>query len=250
MEVTGLDAVGNIAAVKVAEAMRVVQTRFAEIENITGISFSAQLRRAQLHSDSQTPFNDLVERSANTRETEPRRAERPEDPAAYSNVSDHGEPLGTGGFSRLAPSAYDHLFLEAAERYALNPALIKAVAFAESTFRPDVTSSSGAMGIMQLMPFTAEALGVDDPYDPWQSVDGGARVLSQHLNRFGGNTLMALAAYNAGAYGVTSRGVTDLSSPAQRDLLPRETQGYIARIEAYLEAAQALYVLENQTVFG
>jgi hypothetical protein len=227
---------------KVAEAMSGVQARFSEIENLTGISFSAQLTRAQLHSDSNVPFADFVEKPA-------------ADVVAYAGyIAGQIEQTGqvpdmpgvqTGGFSRLTASPYDDLFAEAAELYGINPALIKAVAFAESTFRPGAVSQSGAMGLMQLMPSTAEALGVADPFDPWQSVDGGARVLSQHLNRFGGDALMALAAYNAGAYGVTSRGITDLSDSGQRALLPSETRNYLARIEAYLDAAQAAYVLED-----
>ncbi|MCL2003388.1 MAG: transglycosylase SLT domain-containing protein [Oscillospiraceae bacterium] len=225
---------GNIAAMKVAEAMRGVQTRFAEIENLTGITFSAHLVRAQLHSASDVPFADLIEKpGADDADTELPSG------ASTSTAS------RTGGFSRMGESAYDPLFIDAAERYGLNAALIKAVAFAESTFRPSAVSQSGAMGLMQLMPFTAEALGVADPFDPQQSVDGGARVLSQHLTRFNGDALLALAAYNAGAAGVTNRGITDLRDADQRSLLPSETRAYLSRIEAYLDAAQASYVLDN-----
>jgi soluble lytic murein transglycosylase-like protein len=103
---------------------------------------------------------------------------------------------------------------------------------------------------MQLMPSTAEALGVADPYDPRQNIDGGARYIAQHLNRFNGGTLLALAAYNAGYPRISNSGITDLRDRAQRDLLPNETRGYLERIEEYLSAAQALYVLDDQTVLG
>jgi hypothetical protein len=169
----------------------------------------------------------------------------PENPGAVP-------PDGAGAFARLPASAYDSLFTETADRLGLNAALLKAICFAESNFRPDVVSRSGALGLMQLMPFTAEALGVTDPLDPWQNVDGGARYLAQLLDRFNGNALLALAAYNCGYPAVESRGVTDLSNPYQRGLLPSETQGYIARIEEYLGAAQALHVLEEpfSAVYG
>jgi soluble lytic murein transglycosylase-like protein len=148
----------------------------------------------------------------------------------------------------MPESEYDDLFAEAGERYGLDAALIKAVAYAESTFRPGVVSRSGAMGLMQLMPATAEALGVSDPFDPWQNIDGGARYLSQLLNRFDGDALLAIAAYNCGWGRINSRGITDLTDPAQRELLPAETRAYLANIERYLRDSDALHVLERPLV--
>jgi soluble lytic murein transglycosylase-like protein len=253
--------VGNIAAAKVTEAMRNVQARFAEIENLTGISFSAQLRRAELHRDSEGTFNDLVERPrtdsvayaehlANELAGQAGRPDLFVPPGTASTPAGSAPPTAVSGFARLAPSDFDDLFLEIAEIYDLNPALLKAVAFVESTFRPDVTSGSGAMGMMQLMPATAEALGVTDPFDPRQSVDGGARYIAQNLNRFNGNTLLALAAYHAGWPRISESGADDLRDPAQRGLIPNATSGYLARIEEYLAASQASYVLDDQTVLG
>jgi soluble lytic murein transglycosylase-like protein len=252
-----LDGLSNIAAARVADAMRGVQTRFAEIENLTGISFSAQLKRAELHRDSEGSFNDLVEKpvrdsvvyaeylAGERAETTDRTIFSPASAPESSPSLESG-----GGFSRLPPSEFDDLFLEIAGEYSLDPALLKAIAYAESTFRPDITSKSGAMGLMQLMPSTAEALGVSDPFDPRQNIDGGARYIAQHINRFGGSTLLALAAYNAGYPRVSSSGAEDLRDMAQRNLLPAETRVYLARIEEYLAAAQASYVLEDQTVLG
>lgn len=259
-----MDVSNNIAAVRVAEAMRNVQARFAEIENLTGISFSAQMRRAELHRGSEVQFNDLLVKppSDSVAYAGYLASERAEQQAGHpaGDYYSPAAPAGTAatgpadtaaaGFSRLAPSEFDDLFVEIAERYDLNPALLKAVAFAESTFRPLVTSKSGAMGLMQLMPATAEALGIDDPFDPWQSIDGGARYIAQQLNRFNGDTLLALAAYNAGYPRITNSGITDLRETAQRDLLPGETRAYLARIEEYLAAAQASYVLDRQAVLG
>lgn len=89
-------------------------------------------------------------------------------------------------------------FLQASEAYGVDVKLLKCIAYAESNFRPDATSRSGAMGIMQLMPKTAEGLGVSDGYDPQQNIMGGAKYISIQLERFEGNIEYALAAYNAG----------------------------------------------------
>ncbi len=92
---------------------------------------------------------------------------------------------------------WDTFILHAASRYALNPALIKAVVLAESGMNPSALSSAGAMGLMQLMPSTAADLGVRDPWDPAQNIDGGARYIRQQLDTFG-DMRRAIAAYHAG----------------------------------------------------
>jgi soluble lytic murein transglycosylase-like protein len=92
----------------------------------------------------------------------------------------------------------DAIFEQAGRRYNLSPNLLKAVARVESNFRPHVVSRAGAMGIMQLMPGTANGLGVTDPFDPEQNIMGGARYLRQLLDRFNGDLRVALSAYNGG----------------------------------------------------
>ena len=86
----------------------------------------------------------------------------------------------------------------AAEKYDLPVNLIKGVIKAESNFDADVISSAGAQGLMQLMPGTAKELGVSDPFDIEQNIDGGAHYLRKMLDTFDGNVRQALAAYNAG----------------------------------------------------
>ena len=88
----------------------------------------------------------------------------------------------------------------------VDPALIEAVIANESGFDANATSSAGAQGLMQLMPATAAELGVTDSYDPAQNVFGGSRYLRDLLDRFGGDTKLALAAYNAGAGAVEKYG--------------------------------------------
>jgi soluble lytic murein transglycosylase len=87
---------------------------------------------------------------------------------------------------------------EAARAHALDPALIKAIIEVESDWVPDACSSKGALGLMQLMPGTATDLLIRDPLDPTANVRGGTRYLRQMIDRFRGDIILALAAYNAG----------------------------------------------------
>jgi len=86
---------------------------------------------------------------------------------------------------------------EISRRHGLSAALVEAVVRAESAFDPSARSPRGAAGLMQLMPRTAAALGVADPFDARENLDGGIRHLRYLLDRYRGNVPMALAAYNA-----------------------------------------------------
>ena len=112
-------------------------------------------------------------------------------------------------------------FQKASEAFGVDVKLLKCIAYAESNFRPDATSRSGAMGVMQLMPKTAEGLGVRDGYDAEQNILGGAKYISIQLKRFNGNIEYALAAYNAGPNRVQEYG----------GIPPfEETQNYVKKI--------------------
>lgn len=114
---------------------------------------------------------------------------------------------------------YRELARQIAQEEGVDPDLFTRLVEAESSFRPNVTSSAGAIGLAQLMPGTAEELGVD-PFDPVQNLRGGARYYRQQLDRFG-DPAIALAAYNAGPGRVQQYG----------GIPPfEETQNYVARI--------------------
>lgn len=97
----------------------------------------------------------------------------------------------------------EHLFhpiiLQEASRHEVDPALVKAIIMAESGYNPNAISKKGAKGLMQLMPSTAQALGVEDAFNPEQNISGGVRYFKRLVNRFDGDVKLALAAYNAGS---------------------------------------------------
>ena len=119
--------------------------------------------------------------------------------------------------------AVDH----AASKEDLDPAVLRAVIQQESAFKPCAVSSAGAMGLMQLMPATAERFHVSDPFDIEQNVLAGARYLKELLGRFHGDLKLALAAYNAGPERV------DGDTPAVPEIA--ETQNYVTQIMQALE---------------
>jgi soluble lytic murein transglycosylase-like protein len=126
-------------------------------------------------------------------------------------------PVGT-------PSVYDPLIRQIAERYGVEYALVKAIIKAESDFDHLAISSKGALGLMQLMPATAQQHQVQNVFLPRDNIEGGCRHLRMLLDRYGGNLPLAIAAYNAGTKRVEDAG----GVPA----IP-ETREYLARVLRY-----------------
>jgi hypothetical protein len=119
---------------------------------------------------------------------------------------------------------------DASRKYDVNPNLIRAVIKAESNFNPNVVSSAGAMGIMQLMPATAEGMGVEDPFDIVQNINAGVKLIRGHLDNYDGDLSLALAAYNAGSGNVRKYGGVPPFT---------ETQNYIVKVNQYFKEYSA-----------
>ena len=117
------------------------------------------------------------------------------------------------------------IFEKAAQTYNVPVNLLKAIGYAESSFRVDATSHCGAQGIMQLMPGTAKSLGVTDAYDPEQNIMGGAKYIADKIKLYDGDIKLALAAYNAGSGNVKKYG----------GIPPfKETQNYVVKVMDYM----------------
>jgi soluble lytic murein transglycosylase-like protein len=116
-----------------------------------------------------------------------------------ANLSVQIAQIPPSGSGHKAEHKYHKLIVQTASQYQIDPALIKAIIMAESGYNPKAVSKKGAKGLMQLMPDTAEALGVEDIFNPRQNITGGVQYFKLLVTRFNGDVKLALAAYNAGS---------------------------------------------------
>lgn len=148
-------------------------------------------------------------------------------PPAAVPISAAAEGAVKNRLPRASASSYHDIVERAARRHRVNARLLHAIIAVESAYRADAVSQRGAMGLMQLMPATAERYGLTDLLDPAQNVHAGAQHLRELLEFFDGNVMLALAAYNAGAGAVLRHG----GIPPYR-----ETAQYVAKVlERYAE---------------
>lgn len=133
---------------------------------------------------------EIVDESIGVKIPPSLREEHPAESPARKTVSVHG---------KKTEASLQPIILQAANRYQVDPALVKAIIMAESSYNPRAISRRGARGLMQLMPKTAEALGVGDSFNPEHNINAGVKYFRKLLNRFNGDVKLALAAYNAGS---------------------------------------------------
>lgn len=142
---------------------------------------------------------------------------------SFSEILDNAVKAGSQTVTNV--TTYGDIFKEAANKYGVDMNLLLAMGKQESNFDTNCTSGSGAKGVMQLMPTTASNLGVTDPYDAYQNIMGGAKLISELLGKYGGNTSMALAAYHAGSGAVDRAGG-----------IPSKSQGYVNKVLGYMSS--------------
>ena len=125
------------------------------------------------------------------------------------------------------PAGINQLVEKTANRLQMDPELIRAIVRVESGYNPKAVSSKGAMGLMQLIPATAQRFGVANPFDPQQNLEGGVNYLKYLMALFGGDLSLSLAAYNAGEHTVQrSGGIPAIS----------ETQDYVRKVRSIYQA--------------
>ena len=131
--------------------------------------------------------------------------------------------------ARRTVHLYQPIIQQAARRFEVDPALVKAIIMTESGYDPLAVSRRGAQGLMQLMPSTAESLGVADSFNPEHNIIGGVRYFRQLMNRFDDDAALALAAYNAG-----------LNRVLRYDGIPpfKATRRYVQKVLAYYRCYQ------------
>ncbi len=199
-----VDSVRAQAAARAQEASQAQTTAQAQATETSGTSFSDVLGQA---AESYTQPNASAGYTA-----------------SYTDaVASTGATASTGD---AAPADLSSIFEEAANTFGVSVNLLQSIAKAESNFNANAVSSAGAVGIMQLMPATAAALGVTDSRDAYQNIMGGAKYISQLLQKYSGNISLALAAYNAGSANVDKYGGIPPFS---------ETQNYVKKVLSYLE---------------
>ena len=141
--------------------------------------------------------------------------------AQFQNILDNTVKLKTGNETPTTKAEIANLIDKYSEAHNLDADFVKAVVQQESGFNPNATSKCGAMGLMQLMPATAKSLGVTNAFNPEQNINGGVKYLKTLLDRFNGNKILALAAYNAGPNAVDKHnGIPPY----------KETQNYVRNI--------------------
>lgn len=189
----------QIKRVEQISMVAVNEVTYAERMQQTPIDFG-QLLQSVIKKDKQEQ-DTVVDKTTERKETQntPQTSNNIlEDPLTSKKVRD---TMGTYN----PETVYDDIYEAASEKYGVSVSLLKAVSKVESDFTPTAVSKSGAIGLMQLMPATAKALGVTDAYDPEQNIMGGAKYLAASLDEFG-DVRLALAAYNAGGGAVRNCG--------------------------------------------
>ncbi|MGA9289112.1 MAG: lytic transglycosylase domain-containing protein [Anaerobacillus sp.] len=169
-------------------------------------------------------FTDMLEQALSNQSVGQKlNAEVPVNSTSVNSYAPPESPLVKSSHPSYTSSSLeiDGYIEELSGKYSVDPKLVHSIIKQESGYKSDSISGAGAMGLMQLMPATAASLGVKDPLDPGQNIEGGVKYMKQMMDKYNGNTQLALAAYNAGPGNVDRYGGIP---PFQ------ETQNYVSTV--------------------
>lgn len=182
-------------------------------------------------SDTSSVFNMILENLLKAMKEQDQRSENQSTIELLNNVVGNLNNITTINNDNLNADERIEMAIEkSSAQYGVDPNLVRAIIKAESNFDANAVSSAGAMGLMQLMPENCEALGVEDPLNIEQNIDGGVRHIKEYLDRYNGDVEMALMAYNGGPTRMINRGVTSVNDIYK---MPKETQSYVPKVMQY-----------------
>jgi soluble lytic murein transglycosylase-like protein len=186
--------------------------RIKEIESIA-LNFEKEINQSVQNQVKDSPFAKELQKEITKENTNPPKVD------LDKNIQVEKVSIET------KPKSLEDVINSESKKNHLDPDLVKAVIKAESNNNPKATSPKGAMGLMQLMPSTAELLGVENAYDPVQNIKGGTKYLGEMLSKFKKKDL-AIAAYNAGPGAVQKyKGIPPYS----------ETKNYVKKVNQYID---------------
>ncbi len=199
------------------------------VSDIAAENYMQQTRKQNTAAGTTiTPFSKMMEEETK-KVNEENAASSTQTTSQTASAANVAKTTGTTGMVKsdgTLTTTLDDIFKRASEKYGVSYDFLVAVAKAESDFNPKCVSSAGAKGIMQIMPYEAKELGVDDVYDAEQNIMASAKLLAAHLKKFNGDTTLAAAAYNAGSGRVKQYGGVPPFT---------ETQNYVKKIAKYME---------------
>lgn len=194
------------------ESIQNVMNRIKEIESIA-LNFEKEINQSVQNQVKDSPFAKELQKEITKENTNPPKVD------LDKNIQVEKVSIET------KPKSLEDVINSESKKNHLDPDLVKAVIKAESNNNPKATSPKGAMGLMQLMPSTAELLGVENAYDPVQNIKGGTKYLGEMLSKFKKKDL-AIAAYNAGPGAVQKyKGIPPYS----------ETKNYVKKVNQYID---------------